>query len=918
MNQNLPMICKQSYRLMCPVLVAASLSIALLATPALAKPAIPQNLGNGLARILEQYENPNAQTLQTANNAGLAIRDGRDRILVDIYLNGRLPIGTVRQSLERKNGARIIAENSRYQAGVLEVYVPLGLVREIAALPGVSSVVLVLKPVADVGLTTSQGVVQHRVDQLPAGIDGSGITVAALSDSYNTTTGPIRAANDIASGDLPGAGNPLGNTQPVVVLAEFPGGSDEGRAMLQIIHDMAPQAKLCFATAFTGQVSFGNNIRDLANPALGCGATVIVDDIIYFDEPFFSDGIVARAVDDVAAQGVSYFSSAGNRPPTQAYFSDVRIVAGESSSLAGTNINLANVDPALYAGGFHDFNPDPVAVDVAQNIALTGGGTISFQWDDPFDVAAPTLGATLLNTTGTVTAAAPIVSFPLTVAAAQQISITSDANPASPNPIPDSVLTLKDPQGRVLASVDGGTNPENLLAFLPTAGTYTIEVSGFGGATGGFTLLVQEAFGVPRVTTDFNLLFFDTNGNFLFSANDNNLVSNRPIETLGVSGTRTVQLVVARANTPPAIPTPASRIRYVWFTSGSPQEYFSYTAPVTFGHNSARGAIGTAAYSAFAPYIPEAFESTGPGTFYFDSNNNRLAVPEVRLKPDVAAMDGANNTFFSADSASDPDSFPNFFGTSAAAPHAAAIAALVLDANGGPNSVTPTQMRTILQRSAFLHDLDPYFASATIRVDRAKIFISGTGDGSNTSSFDTNFFRVAFAGGGTLQTLSLNAQGGNTTQATPGLVFDIRPPAVGFPFTLGTLSGITAADITAAFSQPGVPPAVANQFSVLTINIAPGALRRGESFGFGVDRDEARNSNLTVPAAAGGNSADQLGANVLIPAGTIAPGGVTITGTLSSGTQFTGTFVNQIGVGYSILDGFGFINAQNAVSQPLP
>ena len=103
--------------------------------------------------------------------------------------------------------------------------------------------------VTNVGATDSQGIVQHRVDKIPAGINGSGITVGVMSDSYDTNTAPNSAALDIASGDLPGVGNPAGNTEPVVVLEDFPGRTDEGRAMLQIVHDLAPKAKLGFATA---------------------------------------------------------------------------------------------------------------------------------------------------------------------------------------------------------------------------------------------------------------------------------------------------------------------------------------------------------------------------------------------------------------------------------------------------------------------------------------------------------------------------------------------------------------------------------------------------------------------------------------------------------------------------------------------
>ena len=59
---------------------------------------------------------------------------------------------------------------------------------------------------------------------------------------------------------------------------------------------------------------------------------------------------------------------------------------------------------------------------------------------------------------------------------------------------------------------------------------------------------------------------------------------------------------------------------------------------------------------------------------------NRLPTPEVRLQPGVAAADGANNSFFGGDDVGDLDTMPNFYGTSAAAPHAAAVAALVLEA----------------------------------------------------------------------------------------------------------------------------------------------------------------------------------------------------------------------------------------------
>ena len=137
------------------------------------------------------------------------------------------------------------------------------------------------------------------------------------------------------------------------------------------------------------------------------------------------------------------------------------------------------------------------------------------------------------------------------------------------------------------------------------------------------------------------------NGTFIGAFAEQNLFTNRPVEIGSLPGL-TLQMVIARANTPNGKNrNVADRIRYVGFSGVNPQEYFSYLDPVTYGHNSAQGANGVAAYAFFAPFVPEAFTSPGPSTIYFDKHNKRLPHPEIRQKPDMAAMDGANTTFFS-------------------------------------------------------------------------------------------------------------------------------------------------------------------------------------------------------------------------------------------------------------------------------
>jgi len=685
-----------------------------------------RNLGGGLEELAASSTRAKArvsnQKAAASESEDVAVRyplqmDDAGRALVRISLNGKVPAATVLQTVHGMTSVEVVASDMNYRAGVIEAYVPADSLVSLAKMKGVLAVVPSSPMTTNVGAVDSQGLVQHRVDQIED-VDGTGITVGVLSDSYDTNTAPNSAAADIGTGDLPGSGNPAGNTQPVVVLQDAPNRTDEGRAMLQIIHDVAPKARLGFATALGGEINLANNIRALAgfasapNAVSGFKADVIVDDVRYFAEPFFQDGIVAQAVDEVAEAGVAYFSSAGNTPATQAYDSRPRIVPGNAASIQGTNLNFANVPQALYAGGFHDFD-EGSGVDIAQTIQFVNGSILDFQWNEPFDPQPPTpVGPPVAEGVGTVPPNGT-ATFTFNGTAGQIVEIFLDEDDTTTGtPNPDIVFALIGPNNAVLAEVDTGTNPESLTLPLPLSGTYTVVVDSFDAADfGDFLFRVQEVEIVEQVLSDYNLLFFLPNGQFAAALAEPNRFTNRPIE-LGGFPTITLQMVIARANVPDSSNrNVADRIRYVGFSGVNPQEYFSYLAPVTSGHNSAEGAIGVAAYPFFAPFVPESFTSPGPATIYFDKDNRRLRNPDIRLKPDLAAMDGANTTFFVADSAVDDDTFPNFFGTSASAPHAAAIAALVLDAGGGSGSVKPDQMRKILQDSAFPHDLDPYFSS---------------------------------------------------------------------------------------------------------------------------------------------------------------------------------------------------------------
>jgi hypothetical protein len=122
------------------------------------------------------------------------------------------------------------------------------------------------------GATPAQ--VRQAVNAATLPTNGAGIKVGVMSTSFNNLGG---AATDEMDGALP----PAANVQVLKDLAS--GGDDEGRAMMQIVHDIAPAANLAFYTADISEQNFADGIIALAD----AGCNIICDDFTYDDEPFF-------------------------------------------------------------------------------------------------------------------------------------------------------------------------------------------------------------------------------------------------------------------------------------------------------------------------------------------------------------------------------------------------------------------------------------------------------------------------------------------------------------------------------------------------------------------------------------------------------------------------------------------------------
>lgn len=325
------------------------------------------------------------------------------------------------------------------------------------------------------------------------GLQGEGVKIGVISDSYNTilsaTTSPIAntASQDVGNGDLPGAGNPNGNITPVHVLKDYPfKRSDEGRGMLQIIHDIAPKSELYFRTGFISPGDFAAGIDELKQ----AGCNIIVDDITFITEPFLKDGVVSAAVDAAVASGTTYFSAAGNFA-NKSYENTYNPVAAPGG-LPGTAHN--------FGGG-----------DIYQNVTFTPGDyTIVLQWtDDIYSLGQTAAGGTkndldiylTTNTNGTGlfgfnrnnTNGDPIEILPFTVSSTIQTNILVTNNTTGSNPARIKYIIFRRGQGDVTFN-EYATGTSTIIGQSNALGAITVGAARYDKAPPYAGPLVKESF----------------------------------------------------------------------------------------------------------------------------------------------------------------------------------------------------------------------------------------------------------------------------------------------------------------------------------------------------------------------------------------------------------------------------------------
>jgi len=451
-------------------------------------------------------------------------------------------------------------------------------------------------------------------------VDGSGVTVGVIANSYDAATlgtdGKLiatRAISDVHSGDLPGDGNPCGYTTPVRVIRDGPSGhpgpgGDEGRAVMQIIHDIAPGARLLFASG-VGETATVYDLAEAIRLLHQAGADIIVDTMYYGVQPFYQDGPVAVAVAEVVEAGGISFTTAGNFNKYTRIDDTPRGLSYETLAYRPTacpaGLTRPDGTPVTLEGDCHNFLASTGPPDATARYTAAPASQVRFhlQWGEPW------------------------------------YGVTTDLD-----------LYAIDESGTVLAT----STSDNLSTRLP-----------------------YESLTITTTTTTTTLAADTADAEasqpFLIVVNRVNRADRSDSERQGTPQFKYIVdgMGIAQAE---------------YYAPDDPDISPDIFGPTIFGHRGANAVISVSAVPYTTISHVEDSSSRGLPWYYFGPINgdetpaDRLDIPESRQKPDMAATDGNATTFYGRPphSPENPDAVWRFDGTSAAAAHAAGVAALVL------------------------------------------------------------------------------------------------------------------------------------------------------------------------------------------------------------------------------------------------
>ena len=247
-------------------------------------------------------------------------------------------------SLSRLSNRGVRTELVNRDQGIVQGWVPLDHFTAVADLKFVTRITPPDYAMTKTGGVNSEGDLIHRAHVVRglSEFTGAGVTVGVISDGVDSRSSAQ------STGDLP---------TRLEIDPDLPGEGDEGTALLEIVHDLAPESQLAFAGPSTS-LEMIEAIEFLAYEAFGgAGVDIIVDDLGFFGEPMFADGPVAQAAQQATDYGAVFLSAAGN---------------------SALDHYVGAYDDG--AGGYHEF----AAGDTALSIVAFPGARVFVQWSDAF------------------------------------------------------------------------------------------------------------------------------------------------------------------------------------------------------------------------------------------------------------------------------------------------------------------------------------------------------------------------------------------------------------------------------------------------------------------------------------------------------------------------------------------------------